>query len=553
MLKIGKKVGFGVSNRLDDVAIIQYMLRRLPSIVNGRFYYKGPVDGFYSRGNFVQAIRGFYLDANKHLVINMTSAEKKEFHSNAFRFTPTGSFFKWLLDLTSDDPFVKNGAVIPGTPILYMPIKRKVSSSTQGDFLIPGTLPIPKHVKIGDKSFATSIEAVSLDASDRFRVELFIGGIQQVIDPISLKLQEPRNSWQFVKHLSKTFQASAWSVAEKPHLKVSANTVDIRTRQSSGLSETHWKIIQSDFFPRVLGRNPEATKGVRIPSRQQIDRIAADIYTAACAGPNFGPKGVSIDTRVQQLIKSVVKKAPTISTGFIEKLCQSCEKIAEENHQAWTHVGDLQDILWVPDMAKDVKKLEESLLVIDLATRDTSAVIAGLDAAAPFSKRLLLPLSLLSPKIPLAVDFDDLVNDGVDFDAGDALDVTEFVSETAAPRVRSKTAANNLRRIASVARLAGRLLWVAEIAIAIKDILEDRRSIGEQTQDASNAVYFRLTGDFYEAQEFMRKRGFKLILELQNIGLELEAQRVILEANAHAMDQMKCPQTYYAPKSLGGR
>ena len=541
VLKIAQTVGMNGRNRPEDVVVVQYMLRRLPRFKNGKLYYRGKLDGFYS-GQTTSAIQQFYEDLPAE--IRLSGSDLREYKRNVRTFTPDGILFKMLSSWVSDDLVVKSGKAIPGTSFLYISGNHQKPVSRQGDFLIPDTMPLPAGFQVGGQVFDTKIEAVSIDLTDRFRVELSLVGIKCIIDPATLKQQALRASRPLLGQVDKNLLSTVWQLARDSHANVT-NSIDIVSRQPAKLIQTHRDIIDSGFFPRALEQQGAAINGVRIPSRQQMTQILTNLYTAVCVGKDRLPPGVTIDAKVQKLVSSVVRKAPDIDSRFVERHCQSCEKLAQSNDAAWKRAGEILDTLQVPAMREDIQKLEESRRIIAIAAKDTSGIgdAIGVVASVVRQAAKINPRFILNPV--------GLAKGAIQLELGDVVDLTHGVAQKGATSRSTPAAARaTLRSVARLTGFIGVLLLVADAVKAAMAIAQDERSIGEQFQDFFNRVSVEVSGELNEAIAFMRDRGDALAIELQNIALQLEGQRVILEANGHAMERMQCLETYYIPSKF---
>lgn len=544
MLKITQAVGMNGPNRPEDVVVIQLMLKRLPRFKNGRPYYRGKLNGLY-QGATTSAIQHFYQDLPEEVALS--KQEFSEYQRNRRTFTPTGILYKWLSIWMSDDPIVKKTNVIPQSAIIYLPGKHQRAATSQGDFLIPDTMPVPRALQLAGQAFETKFEAVSIDGRDRFRVELSLVGIKCIIDPTTLKQQPLRASRALSSLVEKNLLSSAWKLSSETHANV-ANSLDLISVQPSGLIKTHHKIIDSGFFPRALEQKGAAIKGVRIPSRQQITQILTNLYTAVCVGKDRLPGGVTIDAKVQQLVKSIVRNAPDISSGFVERHCQSCEKLSQANDAAWKRVGEIETALTTPQMRKDIQRLEESRKILAIAAKDTSGIGEAIGVVASVVRQAakINPRFIFNPV--------ELRKGEVSLDIGDVADLAQEISKRALSSPGLPTAGKaTLKAVARLSGIVGALLLVSDVVIAAVKIVQDERTLGEQFQDFANRVSVEISGELEEAIAFMRERGDALSIELQRIALELEGQRVILEANGRAMSHMECPQPYYIPSVFNVR
>ena len=332
MLKINDSVGHQGRNRLHDVAIVQYMLKYFPRSKNGRPYFRGSIDGVYG-GPLSSAVLNFHRD-----FINdnaLPGKERDEILRNDRLFTLKGGLYKWLVIWTSDSTFVKNGAAIRGTPILYE-VKNTTGKSRKAQaYLIPFFLGLPRKFVLGKMTLDTRIDHVEFvekpAGTHRFEVHMTLHGVGRFLHPD--KLFYTSEASKFLKDiLKRQLSGSGWSLSPRTlkgsHFSlISRNVTEID--QATGAGTKFAGRIEALSGNSDVSRVywDELRKSYRITPTDKILNILGRIHAEACANSGKGG-GKAFNKPIEKYAVTVLEQA--LNKGLVagrQRHCESCREL----------------------------------------------------------------------------------------------------------------------------------------------------------------------------------------------------------------------------------
>lgn len=335
MLSINQSVGHLGRNRPEDVAVIQYMLRRWTRPKDGRPYFKGVIDGAYG-GALSGAVIDFYNDFLTGT--RLPEKDMDEIKKTPRTFTPRGNLYKWLALWTSDDPVVRKAKVIPGTSVLYFPEFATGKRRDAHDYLIPSFMRLPRTLQLGSTSFDIRIDHVeffeSAGVDYRFSVHITLMGIGAFVEPKLLKVTRSPTA-DTLNMLNRRLHGGSWSVqAFEPDNRVVADSHfylhsrNIAEFGQSELSATNLFAAMSGLAPRSDRARiywDDQRKRYGIPPKDKLLNVVGRIHAAACI--NSGRQGGYVRNRPLEtyaltvLEEKLGKNAPLSARRY----CESCQ------------------------------------------------------------------------------------------------------------------------------------------------------------------------------------------------------------------------------------
>lgn len=523
-------VGIPGDNRPHDIAKVQAALKVLKR-KSGAPYYLGAVDG---------DIRSVKLALADFLRDHKFAANLKGERTVPRKIERIGFLRNQIISAIKGHRVLDYEA-IRGTGILYVPGNDAPVRRHAKDFLILERLKPPTALQIGEAIFPTRYEVVSIDINDFYHVELSLVGIKSLVHPMILQPQALRANKQMMTLLGRVFSQGEWEIPTAVlQQKTYSTGFSLKSKRKTGIGRAYTDLYKEGktAIHRVMVPTAGTKIGLKvsIPAQDQALAMAVEIYTAICAGPAVTGVKADIDKRVQEIVQDIVKGAPNIRADLIAVHCKTCKELSEAAARHGAELRKLREQYWSPQMREDIRKLEESLLVLDLTGRDTTGFTALVDSLVGLFENTVAERSLI-------VDADDLKNGQPDIDLGDLVSIGEEVSRDLMENVPQNSKFWGLFAVAyRFLRLASIILFVADIGKAVYAIASDERSFGDQARDFANAVAFVV--ERQEALAFMKERGNALILELQNLALFIENEALALQVTIFAMAKQSCGDGY---------
>lgn len=506
MLVIKQSVGHRGRNQPHDVAVVQYLLRRLSRFKDGKPYFKGRISGVYD-GPLSGAVLTFYRDFPGE--IGLSVAEQKDYAKNERTFTPQGVLFKWLSTWVADDPVVKNGAVIPGMPILYMPRQTRGRRREAKEYLIPDFLQLPRVFKLGTQSFDSRIDSVEFykpsPTNHHFEVCMTLRSIGEFIDSNTLA-KTTLATTSIRKLLQRQLKGKDWELLSrqdrkseqlKSHLCLrSRNISEFGPSKSSAISVSNaiGQLTPTAGVGRVYWDG--LRKSYKIPSKDAILNVVGRIHAEACA--NSGSEGGYVSNKPLETYATSVleRELGKHSVNSQKRFCESCQVLAAKIIDSRERGVEL------------LAKMESLKVGFQRFMREETSA----DAFRQAQEELASSAANLVPIVG-----NELFN----------------VAQTDNERLADK-AADTAEIILNIDNALGRLPKYADATIKTKSQVDVLIAMADFTE-----VIYYLAATTIE-EEKIRRRFELFQLHLYNLWLELEAEDVKVRAWESDFSARKC-------------